>query len=939
MPATAPKVDTDQESRSRFVVGIDLGTTNCAVGYIDTEVEPWQVEILDIPQWVEWGQVEKRKTLPSFLYQPEKESLEAVKRGLPWETSETSSIVGVLARDAGLRHPGRRIGSAKSWLCHDGVDRTASILPWNGDPDVTGMSPVEASARYLGHLRDAWNHRFPESPLAEQDVVITLPASFDEVARELTIRAAKQAGLPRVYLIEEPQAAFYAWIDHHRDTWFEQVHAGQMILVCDVGGGTSDFTLIRVRPAGEDSHQVQFHRVAVGKHLILGGDNLDLALARFLEPRFAEGGSLAPRDWDRLIQVCRNAKEAMLCGERPESFTVALPSEGSRLIGGLRTTEISAAEIDQVLLDGFFPMCQRDAVPSVGATGFREFGLPYAEDPAMTRHLAEFLRLNARAGIGDAESEAAIRPDFVLFNGGVMNGDLLQERIIACIGNWFSEGSSWTPTILGSAQLDLAVAQGAAYFGMVRRGKGVRIAANLGRSYYMQVAQSPPETLCLIPGAAEPGQTFSPEAKLELELDHPVQFPLWVSSTRLADQAGTLTAIQQDQLSPLPPIRTVIKRRGSRRESGRISVRIETTLTEIGTLAMYCVEEGGGQRWKLEFDIRSTLETDRHSHLGTGEAAGIIDAETVDACSDVLCATFDLKSIASGKYQKIGPSKVISRLREAAQADRGDWTPWLLRQMSQNLLENEAGRKQSEAHEARWLNLLGYCLRPGYGVAADDWRVGQVWKTVFGKLSFATPASRNESLILWRRVAGGLTSGQQQQLFAANLSMIVNRGGGKRDLGEPGELWRMFGSLENLTIPQKTELLKTAVELLSKRTLPPYSEAVIWAIGRIGNRVPAYGPLNSVIPPNMLHGALELLRSGDDSLGLRHFSLFQLSQRTGDRFRDITPQERERTKDWLEKTGAPTKYLEKIESPGDFDRSEQEAMFGESLPLGIRLIR
>lgn len=925
--------DEQTDVRSRYVVGIDLGTTNCALGYVDTTEEEWSVSLLEIPQWVDWGQIEKRKTLPSFLYQPTDELRSSVSRGLPWDDDQPQLITGMLARDAGLRHPGRRISSAKSWLSHDAVDRWADLLPWHGDADVQRMSPVEASSHYLLHLRQTWDHQFPNDPLSDQDVIITLPASFDEVARELTIAAAKRAGLPRVYLIEEPQAAFYAWIDNHRTDWFERATAGQMILVCDIGGGTSDFTLIRVRPAGAADEQVQFHRVAVGKHLILGGDNLDLALAKFVEPRFAASGELPPRDWDRLIQVCRSAKETMLGTSRPDVLTLTLPSEGSRLIGGARTAELSADEVDTVLLDGFFPAVDATAQPHEGASGFREFGLPYADDPAITRHLAAFLQQHARAGLEATDSSSATRPDLILFNGGVMNADRLCDRITDCVANWFANGSSWRPTVLDAKALDLAVAHGAAYYGMVRRGRGVRIAANLGRSYYMQVADQPPETMCVIPGSAEAGQSYQPAVDLMMELGQPVQFPLWVSSTRLADQAGQLVNLDPQHLTPLPPIRTVLTR-GRRQSQQQIQVRIETELSEIGTLSLFCVEVDSGQRWKLEFDIRSTLETDRQSHQGAGEAAGIVDSQTVDACRSVLVASFG----EDPSLDPIAPGKVMSKLKGATDVDRGQWPPSLLRQMWHALMDLESGRRRSPAHEARWLNLIGYCLRPGYGMAVDDWRVSQVWRTIHGKLAHPAPSSRTESLILWRRIAGGLSGGQQQQLALPAIGMMSAKGA-KLEPHEGAELWRMLGSLELIPIAQKKQLLDLACELLKKKNAAVPPEPLIWAIGRLSSRQLVYGPLNSVVPADQLAPVINQLLGSQSESSSRQLALVQMVQATGDRYRDCTPALREEVIQWLRQTSAPSRYIDRVLGGDTLDSDDEAALFGDSLPLGIRLLR
>ncbi len=400
--------------------------------------------------------------------------------------------------------PGRLINSAKSWLCHSGVDRTAPLLPWHGASDVERLSPVEVSARYLGHVRDAWNARFPRYPLAEQELVLTLPASFDEVARELTVKAAALAGLRRVVLIEEPQAAFYAWIYARADDWHRLVEPGQKILVCDIGGGTADFTLIRVR-RGEGG-KVQFHRVAVGDHLILGGDNLDLALAQHIEQKI---GRLEPRSWAVLVRTCRVVKETLLGPDAPEKLTVNLPGSGTRLIGGGTHVEVTRQEVCDLLVEGFFPRVGLEDKPISRRSGFQEFGLPFAPDAAITRYVAAFLTAHRHVALeeSDTADHDPARPDVVLFNGGVFESPLLRGRLLEVLESWFAcddnnsetrvaaagEAASaanhrpWRPIVLDNDRLDLAVARGAAYYGMVRRGQGVRIAAGLARTYYLGV--------------------------------------------------------------------------------------------------------------------------------------------------------------------------------------------------------------------------------------------------------------------------------------------------------------------------------------------------------------------------------------------------------------------------------------------------------------------
>ena len=438
--------DLHEQSASRFLVGIDLGTTNSAVAYVDTAEASWTVHDFPVPQLVDASQVEPRQTLPSFHFEAAEGEFPPARCALPWSVGgdDPRHAVGVFARDHGALVPGRLVVSAKSWLSHSGVDRTAPLLPWHGAADVTKLSPVEVSARYLGHIRAAWDHAFPGFPLAEQDVVLTVPASFDEVARELTVQAARQAGLVRVVLVEEPQAAFYAWIHAQGAAWDRHVRPGQKILVCDVGGGTSDFTLIRVRPAGGGG-KVLFHRVAVGEHLILGGDNLDLALAHHVEKRLAPpGGRLPPHQWGPLVRTCRAAKETLLGREPPERYTITLAGGGSRLIGGAVSVELTREEVEQVLVEGFLPRVVLEAKPIARRSGFQEFGLPYAPDAAITRYLAAFLTAhrNDEGEPGDGEPTDPARPDLVLFNGGLFESPVLRARLLEVLEGWFNTPES-----------------------------------------------------------------------------------------------------------------------------------------------------------------------------------------------------------------------------------------------------------------------------------------------------------------------------------------------------------------------------------------------------------------------------------------------------------------------------------------------------------------
>jgi molecular chaperone DnaK (HSP70) len=931
---------------NRYVVGVDLGTTNSAVAYVDTQRTPWRVETFAVSQLVAAGQVEARETLPSFQYQPASGELPPEALKLPWSQPAPDYAVGFFARDHGAMVPGRLITSAKSWLCHSGVDRTAALLPWQGAADVTRLSPVEASARYLRHIRAAWDARFPHEPLAQQDFVLTLPASFDEVARELTVKAAAQAGLPRVVLIEEPQAAFYAWIYAHTQDWEQLVAAGQKILVCDIGGGTSDFTLIRVRRG--ESGKVQFHRVAVGEHLILGGDNLDLALARHLEARLTGGGNLDPRQWAVLVRICQRVKEQLLGTDAPERLVINLPGSGSRLIGGGMQLEVTAAEVREILVDGFFPRVDLDARPARRQSGFQEFGLPYAADPGMTRYLASFLRAHRNVALDDVvlpEDADPARPDIVLFNGGLFESPLLRARLLEVICSWFPGRPGelpWQPVVLDNDRLDLAVARGAAYYGMVRRGQGVRIAAGLARTYYIGVESAEPTAVCLVPAGVEPGTDVElTQRTFRLRVSEPVEFPLFVSSTRLTDRPGELLPLDREQLTPLPPIRTVL-RTAKKGEAGSVSIHLHARLTEIGTLELWCSQLDTNRTWRLEFDVRAATQTDRTGHESAAEAEGFVDESLWAVCQQRIEETFAPEPAAAD------PNGLAKRLAQVTGMDRRQWPASLLRRMWDALMQVEQGRRRSQLHEARWLNLLGFALRPGYGLAVDDWRVAETWRLLQGKLIHPTATCRNEWWILWRRIAGGLTAGQQQALADPLLTTVramhrqtVSGKGRGGDISfqphETPEAWRLLGSLELLSVPARVELGNLVIDLLPRRKMEPVRGALAWTLGRVGARVPVYGPLNTVVPAEAVADWIQKLLDVSAGGAMEQLAAMQMARRTGDRYRDLEENPRGKVIDWLRRQSAPAHFIELVQNSGTLDAEEQGLVFGEALPKGLRI--
>jgi molecular chaperone DnaK (HSP70) len=927
---------------ARYVVGLDLGTTNCALSYVDTAEIPWKTRTFKVLQHTSANQLEALETLPSAVYLltgPSKDrgnEFGDTLAPLPWTGAQ--EIVGQFARDHGLTNPERLVASAKSWLCHPDVDRLAAILPWQSSSDAKRISPVEASSRYLAHYRAAWDAAFPDEPLARQDFVLTLPASFDETARELTIRAAQMGGLARVWLIEEPQAAFYAWLAKHAETWQTLVTAGENVLVVDVGGGTADFTLIR---AGQTATGlVQFQRVAVGQHLILGGDNIDLALAQQLEAKLSPGGPLEAGRFSQLLRRARVAKETLLGPDAPAEIKLSLPAVGSRLLAGSLQVTVTKGEVEQLATSGFFPVVEYDAEMASEASGFQEFGLPYATDTAITRYLAQFCRAHFS---GDHPSIGAdSKPDHVLFNGGVFAAELLRQQVIACLAKWFGGGTDWQPNLLENDRLDLAVSLGAAYYGMVRRGEGVRISAGLARTYYLGViGDEGLEGVVVVPAGTEPGEECEPnDQEYQLTTGRPVEFPLYYSSTRLTDVVGERIPISPEAMQSLPPLRTVIS--GQNEEGGRMRVRLEAGLCEIGTLDVRVRQAASNKSWKLLFDVRGATRTDLVRVTTTGETAGVVEHEVIEKCAEVIGECFDTKQPAT-----ISPEKLMKQLGVVTGLDRAQWPPTLLREMWTALMTHASGRGRSAQHEARWLNLAGYALRPGLGIALDDWRVSETYKLLAGKLMFGQPANRVEQLVLWRRIAGGLASGQQLAIVEPLLMTIrqtLKLACSKKGVGsglaipmhEVAEQWRLVGAFEQLPESLKRELGGELARCVVKLGDGALRDAALWSVGRIGARQPALAPMNYALSTAVVEPWIELLLKEPMADKGVQLALGQLARKVNDRYRDISAAWREKVLEKLRLVASP-EVVGLIEAGGRSDVLDGGAVLGDSLPIGLSL--
>ncbi len=934
----------------RYVIGIDLGTTNSAVAYVDLTQEPdaavrRPIQFFEIPQLVAQAEMVGRAVLPSFLYLPGAYDLPAGSTALPWD-AERPYVVGEFAREQGALVPGRLVASAKSWLCHDGVDRTAGILPWGAADEIDRVSPVEASRRYLQHIREAWDAQMAKGRegygFNEQLIILTVPASFDEVARELTITAAQQAGIARAILLEEPLAAFYFWLSDHEDDWQTPMQDGQLILVCDVGGGTTDFSIVGIR---EGEKGLRFNRLAVGDHLMLGGDNMDLALGRHLEMKLlGQPGKLDAQRWHQLVHQCRKAKEALLGAPKEESVDITVMGAAGKLIGGTLKDSLTQDEVQQLIIDGFFPEVSLEESPGdVPRRGLTELGLPYVHDPAITRHLAAFWR-RFQAYLHDETGRETPYPDFLLFNGGALIPASLRKRLVKIVGKWFrpAAGKRWKPVELENPRPELAVAMGAAYYGLVRLGEGVRVGSGSPRAYYVGVeadAEAQHTAVCLVPRGAEEGFDVQlEEPDFEALANQPVSFEIFSSSTRLGDRLGEVVHLDSDEITVLPPIRTVL-RYGKKGEARRLPVQLAVRLTEIGTLELWCQSEKTHHRWQLQFDVRQTAVPEAAAQV-FGET---IDQALVESAQDEIRKTFE----GGPQRHEHPPERLRKKLEALLELPKDAWPTALIRKLADTLLNVPRGRSLSNQHEARWLNLLGFCLRPGLGDPVDEWRMKQIWKLQHDGLAFPRQDTcRDEWWVFWRRVAGGLTAGQQQQIYQQvqpyflsgkmqrkkPTRMFPKRLGAREEL----EIWMALANFERLPAKTKTEIGRLLLKKF-KATKPRAQE--LWALSRLGTRHAIYGPLDRLIPLAEAEAWLDtLLALGLDRTERTAHALVHLARYTGDRARDVPEATRDQIVEWLAPVPNAERYRELLTNPESaLRRDEQAWIFGESLPAGLVL--
>ncbi|NHZ43275.1 Hsp70 family protein [Massilia aquatica] len=938
----------------QYIVGIDLGTTNSVVAYapVDAQHGRAAITLFEIEQLVAPGQVAALPLLPSVRYHPADGELPAADMQLPWppDAAEAQPVVfGQLARRLGAQVPGRMVASAKSWLSHTAVDRMAPILPWGAAPDVAKVSPVAASASYLAYLRAAWNSQFPAHPLEQQDLILTVPASFDEGARALTLAAARQAGLHQLRLLEEPQAVFYDWLFRHRGDLSGELAQTRMVLVCDVGGGTTDLSLIKV---DLQDGQPQLTRIGVGNHVMLGGDNMDLALAHVTETKMAQmAGTEQPRlssgALSQLMERCRAAKEQLLAADAPEQAQVTLLGSGSRMIGGMRSVALTKEEVGSIIVDGFFPLVAATERVQQARAGIVEFGLPYARDAAVTRHIADFLQQHASA-LQAAQDDGTAMPDTLLLNGGVFRAAALVQRLQDTLGNW--RGAPLR--LLHNDNPDVAVARGAVAYALALQGQAPRIDAGAARSYFLVLddAKGPKRGICILPRGSETGrEILLQDRTFALRLGQPVRFHVMTSNADGADAPpapGELVDLDDPKYVRLPPIATVLKGAKSAGGKQETAVQLATALTEVGTLEMHCVNlSDASQRWLLEFDLR---------HDNTAGASNKPDG----APSPQLMAAFEKIDRIFGKKAQQVTAKEVKQLRaqlELLLGDREQWPTTLLRQLFDALWQRARGRHRSAEHERVWLNLAGYCLRPGFGHALDDWRLEQLWTLFESGVRHADDRqARAEWWTLWRRVAGGLGATEQLRLlddFAFNLQTNKEGGAASGDgsnpvvAGSDDDMLRLGASLERIPVEYKAEIGGWLLERIAQpaAAVPAKDNTsasrYLWALGRIGARQPFHGSTHDVVPTEVVEGWLEAILALDwKKVESAAFAAVHLARMTDDRARDLPLALRERIVQRLLAINAPPATITMVQQVVQLDQATERWILGESLPPGLKLI-
>ncbi|MBF0498819.1 MAG: Hsp70 family protein [Candidatus Riflebacteria bacterium] len=933
----------------RYLIGIDLGTTQSALAWIDVEEPEAGVRFLKIPQFVSPRETAALPTLPSLLYLPE-ENL--VLPDTPWNFGP---IIGEAARELGASVPSRLIHSAKSWLSHPRIDRTASILPWQSDTVSEKLSPVAAGAFLLRHLVQAWNHvMLPLSPDAEfskQDIVITVPASFDPAARNLTIEAITAAGIPDVTLLEEPQAAFYDFLVRRAKTLKTDLDNVKTVLVIDIGGGTTDFSLIGITPPAaelqKNNDKFTFTRLAVGPHLLIGGDNLDLAVAREVETRLKHRNKrLLTRQWLALLGQSKVAKERLLADDSDDTLTFTLSGAGSSVLAGTLKEKLGSRETRNTLLEGFFPITPFETRPmEEGAFGLSEAGLPYSRDPAVTRHLAAFLADNG------------IMPDAVLFNGGTMNAPALRRRLIDQITAW--RGGK-TPTVLDNPHPTLAVAAGAVAFGMARHGLGERIQSGNPVSLYLGIGTArsstpvrhvPEQVLCLLPKGAESEREEHVEGKsFGFDRGRDSAFYLYYSVSSTGEKVGETARYNGRRHKSLPPLFMRAEKNVSKSETAIEQVNLFVKLRETGYLEITCKALEGKFQRELAFAIGDSAReaaSRSESKVAVGDEAVGKKQQRKTRQPLTKREAAQVKKLCDSLFVEnaedpVSFNLVFKRIEEILQVSRKDWELSTLRALFDMFINDERFNTVDEARIV-WFRILGFCARPGFGTVTDDERLDRLW-ALMTAISFDSSNTEfwSEWWILWKRVAAGLSADRQRGLLERIESTLfppkrIEKGVRKVEQHERNHLWRLLGHLERLPVSEKERLgtwITKAPPTFSRDTV------ALYALGRLGARELSYADHTLLVSRTVCQNwAVELIKHGAANISYLDWALKELGRKVGDLLVQIDEQTRRRIIEQLKRNNRKKEFLAPLHNIRRLEESEIAESFGEALPNGFLWVR
>jgi hypothetical protein len=902
-------------SNAQYSVGIDLGTTNCVIAAIDLSKNQGSYpEIITVPiiQRIDEESVDTANKLPSFLYYPTQTQRESL---IDFEHDSQGWVVGIAAQSMGRKVSGRLVTSAKSWMCHNRADKRSAILPWGGSDDVDKISPLKATELILKHLKYSWEKSEigKDAPLEEQILTITLPASFDQLARELTLEACANAGMAHAKLLEEPQAAFYNWISLRKGRWEEALGSSRKVLVCDIGGGTSDFSLVE---CFEEEGEFKFNRVAVGDHLLLGGDNMDLGLAHLAENKISTGKkNLNQSQWLLLSQLTRHAKETLLGNSEEDEIKIRLPGSGTKVIGGLRQTTIAKDEVEQMILNGFFINLDYNIYQSRKNSGIKELGLPYEQEPAVTWHILDFIKRH--------QSEVNY-PDAILFNGGALEPDSIRNRIVSVLNNNGPDGSQ--VRILESDSLADAVARGAAFYGFSSKRGGVKIGGGIPVAFYLGFQNEEGESqICIIPKGTEAHEPVKLDIPgLEVKTNTPVAFPLYQYDQYPLDETGHMRKLE---IEPSGNLNTLVKFGKSFEKM--VPVDIEGEVSELDTLNLILKSKNTEHNWKLEFDLRSNSSSESSSNEQNVNGSEKPEIELV-INKEWVKNFFDNQN-----------GGLIKTLEKEFAVKRHELSIPNIRNIADHLLDLADHHKKNAKEEARWLTACSYCMRPGFGHQLDESRRAKIWSLFKrGPNAGNDTSAKIEWAILWRRGAPGLESGRQNDLYQRNKRSLTDKKGNPVLKSEGSEYWRLMASLEHIPVADKEKLGNSLLSSLEKNEKNAQIELMLWAVSRFGARLPVQASIENIINAKCAQDWTYRLMKLEHFIGKGlESAIVELCRKTDERSIDVDTKCCDDVVAFFEKQEGldSQKLCKPILEYTQREVFEQSQMLGENLPVGLRL--